>query len=249
MTMPEPDPRNPSPWQAPAPTRHPFGRRLLVISAVAALLLAGLFSIAPPTALRSGGDIDFARYLVIGAAVAVFVAASRKNLAVVASQLSVWLVLILVFVAVYAYRNDLRAIGERTLGELLPARAQLGSDGTITFRRAGDRQFWIDTEVNSHPVRFLLDTGASGIVLNRQDALRVGFDPGNLAHERVFETANGTTRGARIQLRELRIGPLVYEHVDAWVNEGELRQSLLGMSLLARLSSVELKGDSLTIRR
>ena len=104
---------------------HPFGRRLLIISAVAALLLAGLFSVAPPTAIRSGDDIYIARYLLIGAALVVFLAASRKNLAVAASQLSVWLVLILAFVAVYAYRNDLRTIGERTLGELMPARANL----------------------------------------------------------------------------------------------------------------------------
>lgn len=247
--MPEPDRRGPSPWQGNVSSPHPVGRRLLILVAVAALLLVGLFSIAPPSALHSGDEIYVARYLLIGAALMVILAASRKNLLLVASQLSIWLVLILAVVAVYAYRTDLRAIGERTLAELMPARAQSGDDGTINFKRAADRQFWIDAEINGRPIRFLLDTGASGIVLTRQDALRLGFDPSNLSFEQIFETANGTTRGAPIKLGELRIGPLVYEGVAAWVNEGELRQSLLGMSLLARLSSVELKGDNLTIRR
>ena len=142
--MSEQGPRNPSPWQAHAPARHPLGRRLLIISAVAALLLAGLFSVVPPSAFRSGDEVYVARYLLIGAALIVFLAASRKNLLVVASQLSVWLVLILAFVAVYAYRTDLRAVAERTLGELMPTRAQSGSDGSITFKRSADRHFWID---------------------------------------------------------------------------------------------------------
>jgi aspartyl protease family protein len=240
---------DPSPWHAPTPARRTLGRRLLILSAVAALLLAGLFSVAPPAALRSGDEVYLARYLLIGAAVIVILAASRRNLLLVASQVSVWLVLILALVAVYAYRTDLTEIGERTLGELTPTRGQSGNNGGITFTRTADRQFWIDAEINGRAVRFLLDTGASGIILNRQDALRLGFDPNNLSFEQIFETANGRTRGASIELGELRIGPLSFEHVAAWVNEGDLRQSLLGMTFLERLSSVELRGDRLTIRR
>jgi predicted aspartyl protease len=105
------------------------------------LLLAGLFSVAPPAALRSGDEVYLARYLLIGAAVIVILAASRRNLLLVASQVSVWLVLILALVAVYAYRTDLTEIGERTLGELTPTRGQSGNNGGITFTRTADRQF------------------------------------------------------------------------------------------------------------
>jgi len=37
--------------------------------------------------------------------------------------------------------------------------------------------------------------------------------------------------------------------VPATVNEGELRDSLLGMHLLERLGSIEIRNDRLTIRQ
>ena len=99
------------------------------------------------------------------------------------------------------------------------------------------------------PYQFLVDTGASGIALSRRDAERLGFDDSKLNYDTPFSTANGMTRGARITLDALQVGPLTAHGVHAWVNEGDLDQSLLGMSYLSTLGRVEIKGDTLTLER
>jgi predicted aspartyl protease len=45
------------------------------------------------------------------------------------------------------------------------------------------------------------------------------------------------------------IGPIAVDNVAAWVNEGDLGSSLLGISLLERLGGVEIRNDTLTFRR
>jgi aspartyl protease family protein len=238
-----------SPWGTPPPSKHPFGRRLLIIAAVAAVLLAALLTEFPPSVVQDGQGVYIVRSLVLLAVLIMWLAASRRNLLAVAGQISIWLLLILGGVATYAYRTELKDVAGRTAAALMPTRGRAESERVITYTRAADGHFWIDATVNGSSIRFLLDTGASGIVLGRADAARLGFDPRALSFDQMFETANGRTRGAPVTLDELRIGPFVYRQVGASVNEGEMRQSLLGMRFLDRLSSVEIRGDSLTIRQ
>jgi aspartyl protease family protein len=238
-----------SPWGTPTPSKHPFGRRLLIIAAVAAVLLAALLTAFPPSVVQNGQGVYIVRSLVLLAVIIVVLAASRRSLLAVAGQISIWLMLFLGVVAAYAYRTELKEVAGRTAAALMPTRGRAESEHVITYARAADGHFWIDATVNGTAVRFLLDTGASGIVLGRADAARLGFDAQRLSFNQMFETANGRTRGAPVNLDDLRIGPFVYRQVGASVNEGEMRQSLLGMRFLDRLSSVEIRGDSLTIRQ
>jgi predicted aspartyl protease len=52
-----------------------------------------------------------------------------------------------------------------------------------------------------------------------------------------------------VTLDRVEIGPLSFEHVPASVNEGDAPNSLLGMHLLQRLGSLEIRDDALTLRR
>ena len=110
-------------------------------------------------------------------------------------------------------------------------------------------QFAIDATVNGVAVHFLMDTGASGIALSRRDADRLGFDPKALRYSDIVSTANGMTRAAPVMLDSIQIGPLSAESVHAWVNQGDLDQSLLGMSYLSTLGRIEIKGDTLILER
>jgi aspartyl protease family protein len=168
---------------------------------------------------------------------------------VMARQVAVWLVGMMVLVAVYGYRFELKAVGERVLAELMPGRGQTLDARTVSFRRGAGRQFWIDAEVGGRPVRFLVDTGASGVVLTRADAARLGFAFDALRFTQHFNTANGATRGAPVRLRDLRIGPWTFPELPASVNEGVLEHSLLGMRFLDQLGSLEISKDTLTLRR
>jgi len=62
-------------------------------------------------------------------------------------------------------------------------------------------------------------------------------------------TANGRTRAAPVTLDRVAIGPIVRTGVAASVAEdGKLDQSLLGMSFLETLGSMQMQTDELRLR-
>jgi clan AA aspartic protease (TIGR02281 family) len=106
--------------------------------------------------------------------------------------------------------------------------------------------FLVEAVVNGVPIDFMVDTGASHVVLSLQDARKLGFTQLQFTEE--FQSANGTVRAAPVELRELRIGQLSLFDLEASVNGGPLPISLLGMSFLQRLSSYEVARGRLILR-
>jgi aspartyl protease family protein len=108
--------------------------------------------------------------------------------------------------------------------------------------------FLVEAVVNGAPVTFLVDTGASDVVLTMVDAKRLGFRPENLRFTQRFASANGEVRGAPVVLREIRIGQFSVFDMPASVNEAPLRISLLGMSFLKRLHGYGVEDGRLILR-
>jgi clan AA aspartic protease (TIGR02281 family) len=108
--------------------------------------------------------------------------------------------------------------------------------------------FLLKAVVNGVPINFMVDTGASHVVLTIPDARRIGFTANDLEFTQEFESANGTVRAAPVKLRELRIGQFTVYGLEASVNGGPLPISLLGMSFLQRLRSYEVADGRLILR-
>lgn len=233
-------------------TRSPRGRRpwwpVLVLAVVAVVaFLAWRF----PDALSSEGDWANVLYLVALLALVAsgVVGLRRMRLGEAAKGAMVWIVVALLLVVAYSYRFGLGEIGERLLGELLPHRGTTVSEGTVAFRATADGHFRIEALVDGTPVRFLVDTGASDVILSPTDARRLGFDPERLAFTRFYTTANGIVRGAPVRLGEVIIGSIRVTDLPASVNEASMASSLLGMSFLGRLRSYEVRSGTLTLRK
>jgi aspartyl protease family protein len=95
----------------------------------------------------------------------------------------------------------------------------------------------------------VLDTGASSVVLTRDDAKAAGLPLEVLAYTVNIDTANGRARAAPVTLDRLAVGGLVERSVPALIAQpGQLKTSLLGMSFLNRLQSWEVRGDKLQMR-
>ena len=220
--------------------------------AVIAVILTAIIGMAASMSPGGLDDWDIARAIPLGVIVILMVlrlSVSTRPLGQMARQLSVFLVLGAVLVVGYSYRDDLNALFGRTLGAVVPGHGTQIAPGMMRFQADDGGQFVVNATVNGKGVRFLIDTGASGIALSRRDAERLGFDDGKLNFDTPFSTANGMTRGARITLDALQVGPLTAYGVHAWVNEGDLDQSLLGMSYLSTLGRVEIRGDTLILER
>ena len=122
------------------------------------------------------------------------------------------------------------------------------SDLEYVIQAGAGGHFVVEAAVNGAPVTFLVDTGASSIVLTMEDAERVGFRPESLRFTERFASANGEVRAAPVVLRELRVGQFSVFDMPASVNEAPLRVSLLGMSFLRRLHGYGVEDGRLILR-
>lgn len=123
------------------------------------------------------------------------------------------------------------------------------TDARIEVPKGVDNHFRLTLIINEVPVDFLVDTGASQVVLTQRDAARVGLDPDNLAYIGTAFTANGEVATAPVRLDSVILGDIRDTRVPASVNSGQMESSLLGMSYLSRFESIEIRQDRLILNR
>ena len=78
---------------------------------------------------------------------------------------------------------------------------------------------------------------------------RVGIDGSGLIVSRVYETATEIGRGAPVTMRSLEVGPIRLANLAASVNQADMSGSLLGMTFFRNVTSFEVRGRTLFIRR
>lgn len=120
--------------------------------------------------------------------------------------------------------------------------------GEHMIERASDGHFYVEAQVNGRPVRFLVDTGASAVVLTMADAQRTGLPFSLQDFSVIARGASGDVRGQRIRLGSVAVGDQMAYDVDGAVVAEGLDVSLLGQSYLSRLRSVEIDGNRMTLR-
>ncbi|MBO9124546.1 MULTISPECIES: TIGR02281 family clan AA aspartic protease [unclassified Rhizobium] len=218
-------------------------------------LLILLFNHDSPKILGVRTD-DFGRMLYL-LPIALMLAAGiwgrRISVGETMRHMMIWLVLILGLATVYLYRYDALSVGNRLLAGLIPGRAVVvtTSEGgkEVILHKLLNGHFEADVEINGQTITMLVDTGASMIALSREDAERVGIIPDNLTYSMSVMTANGRAQAAPVTLSEVAIGPIVRNNVAGSVAEdGRLDQSLLGMSFLETLGSLQMQTDELRMR-
>ena len=121
-----------------------------------------------------------------------------------------------------------------------------GAEMVIPAGRGG--HFTVTAEIEGVEILFLVDTGASQVILTAEDAERLGHGIDDLEFSARLQTANGTIRGAPLLLPDLRIGDLEIEDVRASVVQAPMPVSLLGMSFLSRLEGFEVGDEGLILR-
>lgn len=126
---------------------------------------------------------------------------------------------------------------ELSAGYAEPERKQL----SIAKGQGG--HYWIAGSINGQPVQFLVDTGATSVAINENQARRLGIDYRVVGKQIVVGTASGTAKAWRVHLNSVKVGAIDVMGVEAVVIEGSSpTEALLGMSFLGRVSWREDQG-------
>lgn len=119
------------------------------------------------------------------------------------------------------------------------ATATIGQDGSGHYLAAG--------AINGSPTRFLVDTGATLVIVPAREADRLAIAYKE-APRAVANTANGAVTYRVVKLDRIRVGDVELTNVDAGVMEGYDGPPLLGMSFLSR-TEVSRDGVSMVLTR
>lgn len=131
----------------------------------------------------------------------------------------------------------------------LASRSEPASKPTLTVAADYRGHFFVHPEIDNYRIKMVVDTGASYVALTADDARALGIRLAASDYKVGLSTANGTVRGARVTLREVRLGAIIVRNVDAIVlPAGALSMSLLGNSFLGKLQGYEVQTGRLVLR-
>ena len=124
-------------------------------------------------------------------------------------------------------------------------RSTEGSDHVIRIKADSNGHYYVKGSADGVPLEFMIDTGASYIVLTKEAAGRLHAGP--LSFDLTTNTANGPIQNAQITIHKLTIGPYTASDIPAVVNGGVLDEPLLGMSWLRLFRSIEIQNGVMTL--
>ena len=228
----------------------PVAKLLAAAAAVALFILVVFLLVRFPEAMEDGAAKPaFVHQILllvfIGSGLIVHWRA-RPGLAI--GQAALWLAIAGLLFAGYSFRHEAAGVLDRLAGELLPHRGVEGKDGWITFAVRKGGHFVVEADVDGVAVRFLVDTGASHVMLSAGDARRLGYEAAALNFNRAYRTAAGTVFAAPVVLGAVTIGSIRIDGVQASIGGPAMARSLLGMSFLNRLAGYRVAGGRLTLQ-
>ena len=152
---------------------------------------------------------------------------------------SIWAAIAMFVVILYSFRFDFLEVKTRLVGELNPSHIQVNSSDKIIINMSYGNHFYANVKVNNKNIRFMIDTGATDMVLSLRDAKKAGINIAKLIFNKPYQTANGISYGASVVLKDVKFGNLNLKNVRASVNSSDMGVSLLGMSFLRNFKKYE----------
>jgi clan AA aspartic protease (TIGR02281 family) len=105
--------------------------------------------------------------------------------------------------------------------------------GSLVLQPVVGGHFGVDGSINQKPIRFMLDTGATTVSVNREFAVHAGLDTANCRKQQ-YETANGIITACNTIARELTLGHFRMTGVEVSIQDNLKTPPLLGMNVIGR---------------
>jgi aspartyl protease family protein len=131
-----------------------------------------------------------------------------------------------------------RAAAVQPVAQAAPESTGYGRSMTLDSDRQG--HFRVEARVDGRLLDFMVDTGASLVILRESSAAEVGIRPMPADYTATVSTANGKIKAARSKLDRIELGEITVFDVPALVlPDNVLSQNLLGVSFLSKLKRYE----------
>lgn len=160
---------------------------------------------------------------------------------------AMWSVIGLIALIFYSYRHEFNDVKNRISAELFPSKAIVKNHEQLVISISQDNHYYLTIKINNQFIKFMIDTGASDVVIDKNLATKLGINTENLYYDKIFQTANGQVRGASIYFNEIDVSGVKFHNVIASITSSDLAVPLLGMSFLKRFYKYEFYRDKLVL--
>jgi aspartyl protease family protein len=124
------------------------------------------------------------------------------------------------------------------------------SSRSLTLESGRDGHFPVEARIEGRRIDFIVDTGASLVILREWDAGQAGFRPMRSDYTATVSTANGKIKAAPFKLDRIEVGGItVYDVPGLVLPDDALWQNLLGVSFLSRLKRYEYAGGRMVLEQ
>lgn len=129
-------------------------------------------------------------------------------------------------------------------------RQPTSSGRSMTLDAGRDGHFQVDARIEGRHLDFIVDTGASLVIMRESDAARVGIRPMRSDYTATVSTANGKIKAAPAKLERIEVGGITVFDVPALVlPDDALGVNLLGVSFLSRLKRYEVANGRMVLEQ
>lgn len=136
---------------------------------------------------------------------------------------------------------------------------QLGAMTAFQFRNSHKKSvnitansqglFYVNGTINGKVNKFLVDTGANTVSMNKKHAEKLGLDVKKQGEPVLVTTASSKVQGYRVSLKSIKIGTITENDVTATVIMAEQPETiLLGMSFLSKVK-ISNVGNTMTLEQ
>ena len=240
----------PGPWGRPSPRKPSrIGLYLWLALIGGAGLAIFLLNRAFPSMDTPLGDpalVQTLGFLALASSGLLFV--RQFNLKQTVRNVLIWAAAGGVLIIGFSFQHELKELGLRVRSNLIPGYPIETGYHELSISESDGGHFLVYGTINGTRIPFMIDTGATDIVLDPDDARRIGLKLEDLTFDKPFGSANGVGHGASIEVDSLSVGPIRLTKVRMSVNGARMGSSLLGMAFLKQLKSYSFSGGKLTLR-
>ena len=158
-----------------------------------------------------------------------------------------WGAIFALFIVGFSYQREILAVWGRVSGEMTGANEQMVVGDTLRIRQSADGHFWVEAKVNTLPVRFLIDSGATTTAMTLRTAEQAGIKISESPFPVVLVTDNGSVEAQRGTIQSLQVGPMVAKDLPVVVAEEFGDSNVIGMNFLSKLGSWRVEGAEMVL--